>query len=184
MKKEAIIVTVLTILLLISLQFDSIIINFIESSRVDFTSKIMIFISNDVFDFLLFAILIAAMFYRNRDYKKILLYIFVVGIAYITASILKGVIARPRPDIERLVNVSSYSFPSRHTTTFFSIAPSAFIESKAFGYSWIALSSLIAFSRVYVGAHYLSDVFGGMLVGYIIGIIVTKYYVNYISPEK
>ena len=47
-------------------------------------------------------------------------------------------------------------------------------EFPKFKYFWIAFASLIAFSRVYFGVHFLSDVIAGGLIGYLIGWFVLK----------
>jgi membrane-associated phospholipid phosphatase len=51
-----------------------------------------------------------------------------------------------------------------------------FISRKfpRFKYIWIISALLVAFSRVYFGLHFLSDVIVGGLIGYLIGIIVIK----------
>ena len=43
-----------------------------------------------------------------------------------------------------------------------------------FKYVWVIFASLVAFSRVYFGLHFLSDIIVGGLIGYIIGIIIVK----------
>jgi len=39
---------------------------------------------------------------------------------------------------------------------------------------WIAFAVLVAFSRVYFGLHFVSDVITGGLIGYLIGIIIVR----------
>ncbi len=87
------------------------------------------------------------------------------------ASLLKVVTDRPRPfvsipDVSVLIaHPSSGSFPSAHATT-------AFAGAALLGWPWprgriafAALAILIAFSRVYLGVHYPSDVLGGAAIG-------------------
>jgi undecaprenyl-diphosphatase len=75
--------------------------------------------------------------------------------------------ARPVPD-EPLIALTTYSFPSGHTagSALFYGVLAAYVVSRtrstpvrtaAIG-SWIAMVSLVAFSRVYLGVHYFSDV--------------------------
>jgi len=47
-------------------------------------------------------------------------------------------------------------------------------EFPRFKHIWIIFAGLIAFSRVYFGLHFLSDVIVGGLIGYLLGIVVIK----------
>ena len=63
--------------------------------------------------------------------------------------------------------LDSYSFPSGHATTSFGMAYmlSTFYPILPVQIAAYAASTLIAFSRVYVGEHYPSDVLSGALLG-------------------
>jgi undecaprenyl-diphosphatase len=91
-------------------------------------------------------------------------------------NILKLVFHRARPHFRDAIQaLTSYSFPSGHTmiATVFYGALAAFVIAKS--KSWplrilaavmaLTLIVLVAFSRVYLGAHYLSDVLGAMAEG-------------------
>lgn len=91
----------------------------------------------------------------------------------ISATAMKHIIAFPRPTILPHPPTSP-SFPSGHTS--FSFAVYGFIAlllaaKYAANRRWliyfpfIALASLIAFSRLYLGVHWLTDIVGGMLLG-------------------
>ena len=43
-------------------------------------------------------------------------------------------------------------------------------EFKKFRYIWLIFALLVGFSRAYFGVHYLSDVFTGAIIGYLIGL--------------
>ncbi len=57
------------------------------------------------------------------------------------------------------------SFPSDHATFAFGIAVALFLSLRRIGMVAIVFAALIAFARVYVGEHYVSDVVAGALIG-------------------
>ena len=88
---------------------------------------------------------------------------------------LKFLIARHRPTILTLVHETSYSFPSGHamgSTVFYGVLALWFWRAGYGGryrWLWFALAALITLavgvSRIYLGAHYFSDVLAGYLAG-------------------
>lgn len=61
------------------------------------------------------------------------------------------------------------SFPSGHTTVSFAVAYAIGAEYPRLRPLLYALASLVGLSRVYLGAHYPSDVAGGAILGIIVG---------------
>lgn len=95
----------------------------------------------------------------------------VIG-ALITNVTLKNLVARTRPyemidDLILLIEKQGdYSFPSGHTCASFAAAGVYWrMMPKKIAVPLLVLASLIAFSRLYVGVHYPSDVLGGLLSG-------------------
>ncbi len=92
--------------------------------------------------------------------------------------ILKNAIGRVRPyelipELKLIIaRAKDASFPSGHTAASFAsciaIVPNV---KKRYGIPLIIMACLIAFSRVYVGIHYPSDILGGFLSGLFLGIM-------------
>ena len=60
---------------------------------------------------------------------------------------------------------SSYSFPSGHAFSSFNAATTITLYKKKLGFIAYPVAFIIAFSRIFVGAHYFSDVLVGALLG-------------------
>ena len=89
---------------------------------------------------------------------------------------LKNMVARPRPCWERAVdllvaNPTDYSFPSGHSAAGFAAATALFCWNKKAGICAYILTTLIAFSRLYLYVHFPTDVLAGALIGVICGLI-------------
>lgn len=101
----------------------------------------------------------------------------------ILTTILKKTVNRPRPfmtypDIEKLTDAGSESFPSGHTSGAFSLATSLSLEYPKWyiivpSYTW---ASTVAYSRMDLGVHYPSDILAGAIIG--AGSAWLCYYVN------
>ena len=91
---------------------------------------------------------------------------------------------RARPFIDKKVNllVINYptsSFPSGHTIVAFALALPLLYYNKKLGIIATVLAILVGFSRIFVGVHYLSDVFGGVLIA-VISVVITHYFTKHI----
>jgi membrane-associated phospholipid phosphatase len=99
----------------------------------------------------------------------------VVPIAMVLNGGLKLVFGRPRPQLDPLVHLTTLSFPSGHavaSTVFYGACCALVFErTRSRGVRALAcglavlMVLLVTFSRVYLAAHYLSDVVAGIAVG-------------------
>jgi len=95
--------------------------------------------------------------------------------AFLVNGALKLIFKRPRPELS-FTHLDTYSFPSGHaavsSATFTVIA---YLLARRYTTTWaralivlgtVVAIGLVGFSRLYLGAHYLSDVLAGISIGF------------------
>lgn len=101
-----------------------------------------------------------------------------ISIAHIMGEIIiKHLVKRSRPchklkDDELLIaRPRFYSFPSGHTTASFAVVGVTLLRCQLITFFPILIiASLIAFSRLYLRVHYLTDVLAGVVLGFTCGV--------------
>lgn len=125
-------------------------------------------------------IIIVVMLMINKKYRKI--GFMALGALILSTilgeEILKNVVKRIRPseDIPAwnllIAKPLSYSFPSGHTTSSFAVAGVLLKYFKRYAFGFLALASLIGFSRLYLYVHYPTDILAGVVVGLMCSAII------------
>ncbi|MFA6131774.1 MAG: phosphatase PAP2 family protein [Patescibacteria group bacterium] len=67
------------------------------------------------------------------------------------------------------------SFPSGHTSLSCGMAAAVFAYDPLLGSLFFILAALIAFCRIAVGVHYVSDIIGGAVLGITVATFVTHF---------
>ncbi len=110
---------------------------------------------------------------RRRRAEAVFVILALVGTLLLTDA-LKLVVHRPRPGFDWAEVWPEYSFPSGHAmhsfVVYFAIALVIWrLKGRGVGVVTVALATVLAvgivISRIYPGAHWLSDVLGGYLAG-------------------
>jgi len=86
------------------------------------------------------------------------------------SQLISALIERPRPFVTHDLVVlfykpTDFSFPSNSVAACFAIAAVVCTFNKKLGLASFVLVGILAFSRVYVGVHYPSDVVMGVIIG-------------------
>ena len=90
--------------------------------------------------------------------------------------VIKPWVARSRPErtlgtavFMRAPANGAYGFPSNHATNMAAAAAVLSVAYPGGAFVFAAVAGIVAYSRVYVGAHYPGDVLGGLLLGSFVG---------------
>ncbi len=134
-------------------------------------------------------IALAWLLLKKRNYVGAAVLALSTALGNEVSKLLKDLFERPRPDLEHLVNVKSYSFPSGHAMVgmivYFMIAYLLIegAKSKAGKITIAAITAIlllfIGASRIILHVHYPSDVLGGYALGYlwvVIWILLYNYF--------
>lgn len=119
------------------------------------------------------ALIALALIWKKRWYAVLAVLLGIEG-GMLLNLLAKQAFHRARPSLENpLLTLTTYSFPSGHvvaSTVFYGVLAALWISEKP---SWarafytmlitLAMIVLIAFSRMYLGAHYLTDVLAAFL---------------------
>ncbi|GIO61271.1 phosphatase PAP2 family protein [Paenibacillus cineris] len=156
--------------------FDQSIINAVQGMENEGLTQIMkgfTFLGSSLVATLLSVIAFLFLWLVLRHRKELLMFLLSVGGSEIWNIIIKNWMQRQRPNTHRLIEISGFSFPSGHSMAAFALYGTLtyllwrHIPSLAGRIAMIvigvALTLLIGISRIYLGVHYPSDVFGGYL---------------------
>lgn len=141
---------------------------------------------------------------RKQFYLFLVLVIAAVAITdLVSVHLFKNLFLRYRPSHNLLImdqlhfyeikpgewyKGGQYGFVSSHAANFFAIAMACWLVLKKAYPSlvwWLlSIGSLICFSRMYLGVHYLSDIFVGALVGAFIAFGLFKFWYLPVTSTK
>ncbi len=178
---------IIVLLAIFSLLFDKEIILGMASIQHAFLIYLMQWVTHlgSVFIVMVF---MSSLFMWHEHKKK---WIPILWLSFLTSGIvsflLKLLIARPRP-MDFAFPIIGSSFPSIHAAIAFATVPILDKEFPFFKWFWILFAIGVGISRVFFSYHYLSDVFAGAIIGYVIGHFFLveeerKHYIEFISKH-
>lgn len=133
--------------------------------------------------FLILLSLVLIVFKKTRKVGAAMLGAIIIG-ALFTNITIKPIIARPRPYHDELSIFhqwwldagghveSEFSFPSGHTTSAMAAMTGLFFTTNK-KVSWTAFifAVVMGITRIYLCVHFPSDVLGGLLIGFLAGLL-------------
>ena len=130
-----------------------------------------------------------------RDSKKwtriFLAMLIAMSLAGVTGNVIKRTIPRPRPSVHTDMRWGGprfsskyHSFPSGHVDASTAFFCSLFLANRRIGLACFPIPILIGLSRMYLGAHYLSDVVCAAVLGIFCALIVAHFLLLPIANRK
>jgi membrane-associated phospholipid phosphatase len=126
----------------------------------------------------LFTIAIALFMIATRRYEIAWQLLAAFVISGLIAQLLKSCVYSPRPReffsqkehiylVDGITHTGTSSFPSGHSASIFALVTilSLFTKNKRICFFYLMAAILVAYSRIYLSQHFLSDVLAGALIG-------------------
>ena len=171
---------------------------YLNSLGVESWDQFWMIVTNQ-FSWIPFFALLLFLVFKAYGWKKSLL-IMVVAALLVTFSdqfvnFIKDYFGRLRPNNDPAINEiirilkrpKSFSFVSGHSTTSFAVTTFMILTLRNYyKYSFLILiwPLLFAYSRIYVGVHFPVDIFVGMLLGVLEGLIFYKISVIFLKKIR
>ena len=184
-------IVIVVICIVVAFRFDIAVANFMANHQTPALRGFMRNVSRfgDWWEHFLVGLVCAGIAWRrgNKRWTRIFLAMLIaLSIAGITGRVIKVSTARARPSVKseqvwwnpQRWSSKYHSFPSGHvdaSTAFFAVLAFA---SWRIGLPLLTIPILIGFSRMYLGAHYLSDVVCAAVLGIFSAIAVTHFFLR------
>lgn len=143
------------------------------------------------------ALCIAALLLRFRLRIEAAWLMISLGSCWLVVNAIKFIIGRPRPTpdiVEVYAQSSTRSFPSGHVTSYMALYGFLFylvytlmrpsLSRSALLIVFGALIALVGLSRVYLGAHWASDVLGGYCFGFFWLALMIYFYQRFKAAHR
>lgn len=174
-------------------QLDLRVYEFMHSLRTPWMDQIMtgITMMGDTLVITAMTVILLVWLLYKRNFPAAIHWLAAILFGTILTRVLKVSLQIPRPDPNLFPGSGHYSFPSAHSTMsmllygFLAIIICREIQSKWRNHIYAAaaiLISMIAISRLYLGAHWLSDVMGGLSLGLAWITLLGIAYRRHLSP--
>jgi undecaprenyl-diphosphatase len=152
----------------------------IANPALDAAMPFLTDLNKNIFGLSFFALLWLWLVWKGGRRGRIIGALLVVLVAFsdqFSSTVIKNIVQRPRPchnidgrtiieNIRLLVPCGSgFSFPSSHAVNNFAVATLLSYYYRKWTWLFMTIAAVVAFSRIYVGVHFPSDVAGGALIG-------------------
>lgn len=124
-------------------------------------------------------LLIYLMIKKQRIIKTFAI-IFSAGfLAWFSALVSKLIFKIPRPITQyNFFDIAGYSFPSTHTTIYTALAFAFAVIEPRLKIPMFIIVILVGISRIVLGVHTPIDIIGGLILGSLVGLFISKKFKN------
>jgi undecaprenyl-diphosphatase len=139
------------------------------------------------------AVMAIAQLRRNKNWTRVIVAaLLALSIAGLTGRVIKISTGRARPSVKseqawnglRVSGSKYHSFPSGHVDASVGFFAVLLLARRRVGLACLPIPMLIAWSRLYLGAHWLSDVVCGALLGILAAVVVWHFLRPRIEQEN
>ena len=135
------------------------------------------------------------LFFKKKEYKSIVFLCSIPLVTFLLNCIIKPLVHRPRPPFEMqlAIHPHSFSYVSSHSLVTICLLGMViyfihnYCKNKVWRYLGIIFSAIwilfVGFSRVWLGVHNPTDVFGAYLLGLFLLFIYTKLFSKVVDNE-
>lgn len=135
-------------------------------------------------------VIAVAVWALTRSFTRALVFAVMVGVCWGATESMKFLVQRPRPHLSAtVVDVpTSFSFPSGHTAFACAIVLALLLTLRDWRYEWVVivlgsgLMVLVAWSRMYLGVHFPTDVTAAVLLTVSVAGVVIPLILNVAMP--
>jgi membrane-associated phospholipid phosphatase len=163
--------------------FELDLIKHLQLIRTPILDKFFLFLN--LFDTFYFPLILIPIVWMVNNWKWGLKLLYLIILSYIVNEFAKNIFGQPRPyNLDHnvgLVFFKSYGFPSGavQSATIYAGLLISYLKNKKL--AWISSINIIfwlGLSRVYLGVHFISDLVGGFILGFLVILLF-----NYFSPK-
>ena len=158
-------------------------INYLQMIRSPLLDKFFLFLN--FFDTFYFPLLLIPIVWMGYNWKWGLKIFYLLIISYLTNELAKCLFAQPRPfELDPNVGIiflKNYGFPSgaaQSATIYAGLLISNLKNKKIAWALGLNIIFWICLSRVYLGVHFISDIIGGITIGFFLVLLF-----NYFAPK-
>lgn len=163
-------------------------------------SDYFMWMTTQIFIWLPVILMLLYVIIKNKGQKAIPIILMIIAVFVLcdqlSSSIMKPLIARPRPSHDPLVmnmlqyfkdyKGGSFGFPSSHAANSFGFA---MFSALLFRYRWYSIvvfvwATLCAYTRLYLGVHYPLDIITGVCIGMLFGALCYYVYCRFGNNKK
>ncbi len=137
-------------------------------------------------------LLLAIAWSDSKKWTRIFLAMLIaMSLAGVTGNVIKRTIPRPRPSVHTDMRWGGprfsskyHSFPSGHVDASTAFFCTLFLANRRIGLACFLIPILIGLSRMYLGAHYLSDVVCAAVLGISCALFVAHFLFRQIDDQQ